>query len=124
MSDKHFKHGLHVCICSPCSPTCWTWTMTSAAPHCPPSRRRSTTPATWRDTRTRASSGGCHVMSCHVLCVMLLLLCHVICVMSLLMCHVNCVTSCHVMLSVSCYFLCVMLSASLHVTSCHVTSYV
>ena len=143
MSDKHFKHGLHVCICSPCSPTCWTWTMTSAAPHCPPSRRRSTTPATWRDTRTRASSGGCHVMSCHVLCVMLLLLCHVICVMSLLMCHVNCVTSClmchvicvmlllmcnaicvtscHVM---SCHILCVMLSVSLHVTSCHVSPYV
>ena len=85
----------------------------------------------------------CHVMSCHVLCVMLLLLCHVICVMSLLMCHVICVTSClmchvicvmlllmcnaicvtscHVM---SCHILCVMLSVSLHVTSCHVSPYV
>ena len=128
MSDKHFKHGLHVCICSPCSPTCWTWTMTSAAPHCPPSRRRSTTPATWRDTRTRASSGGCHVMSClmcHVTSFVSCYLCHVTSyvscflrhfmsrhVMSHLMCNVICVTSCHVM---SCLTLCVMLSLSCHI---------
>ena len=138
--DKHDKHGLHVCIRSPCSRTCWTWTMTSAARRFPPSRRRSTTPATWPDTRTRASSGGlgvsCQVMSClmcHVIGVMSFLVPLLVtsCLLSLVSCYLSHVGSCFM-----CHVICVMsllmchdklIPVSRHVMSwlmCHVTSYV
>ena len=53
-----------------------------------------------------------------VACVMLSVSCHFLCVMLTASHPVLCI-----MLSVSCYS-CVMLSASLHVTSCHVSPYV